>query len=224
MIEFENKPTLGSGIYTPREISRILRLPDHKVNRWIDLYWDGELGREYERTYSWRTGNSKAVGFHTLIEFYTMMQLSEAGVKPREVIKAHKYLSVTFNTAFPFAQQKLLSSIKSDGKKIYFKNNGDILTLDGTKQLNLQLIEYFFEKLDFDQEQIATRFWPLGKEKSIVIDPSRKFGHPVIDKLNIYPETIFNHVNAGDPKKYVAHIYDLTLEQVENALEYCKAA
>jgi hypothetical protein len=47
-MEFENQLKLGIGIYTPSEIAKILRLPYHKVLRWIDKYWDGELGKEYE--------------------------------------------------------------------------------------------------------------------------------------------------------------------------------
>lgn len=80
-VNFENKLSLGNGIYTIREISRILRLPYGKVHRWLNKYWDGELGKAFEGNYSWRVDKSQAVGFHTLIEFYILVQLAEAGVK-----------------------------------------------------------------------------------------------------------------------------------------------
>lgn len=107
---FENKPQLGLGIYTPAEIAQILRLPYYKVNRWIDKYWDGELGHEFEQRYSWKTDNSKAVSFHTLVEFYVMMQLADAGVKTRKVFEAHKELSQIFNTNFPFTLKEVKST------------------------------------------------------------------------------------------------------------------
>lgn len=223
-MNFENQLKLGIGVYTPMEIARILRVPYFKVNRWINKYWDGELGKEFESRYSWKTDNSRAVSFHTFIEFYVMIQLAEQGVKTRKVLEAHKQLSEIHSTPFPFASKKVLESPETDGEKLYLKLNGNILALDGTSQLNLKFINLFFKNLDFDHNELASRFWPLGKNKSILIDPSRKFGHPVINNHNIYPETIYNLYMAGDPIKYIAHVYPLSKKQIYDALEYCKAA
>ncbi|MDQ3534809.1 MAG: DUF433 domain-containing protein [Bacteroidota bacterium] len=223
-MEFENQLKLGIGIYTPSEVARILRLPYYKVNRWIDKYWDGELGKEFECRYSWKTGTSKAVSFHTLIEFYVLIQFAESGVKTRQVLEAHKVLSSIFKTAFPFALKEVLDGIKTDGKKIFLKNDQNTITLDGTKQFNLDFIKLFFKNLEFDSENLASRFWPMGRDGSVVIDPERKFGHPVISDNNIYPETLFSLHEAGDPINYLAHIYDLTEKQVNDAINYCKAA
>src|SRR5690554_5565302 len=115
---FESKLEIGNGIFTTQEIAQILRLPYHKVRNWITKYWDGELGKHYEQNYSWSVENTKAVGFHTLIEFYVMMQFSESGVKTREVLNAHKELSAIFNTNFPFAKEDVLKNIKTDKLKI----------------------------------------------------------------------------------------------------------
>ena len=220
----ENKLQLGIGIYTVTEIARILNFPRKKVERWLREYWDGELGSEYADNYSWKTENSKAVGFHTLIEFYVMVQFTQAGVKTRKLLDAHKTLAKWYDTPFPFAQKEVLANMKTDKKHIYFQKGDDLITLDNTKQFNLRFIEIFFKNIEFDNNQLAARLWPLGKEKSIVIDPKRKFGHPVIDEHNIYPETINNHIKAGDPAKYVAYVYEITEQQVADAVEYCNAA
>jgi len=221
---FENKPQIGLGIYTPAEIAQILRLPYYKVNRWIDKYWDGELGHKFEQRYSWKTDNSKAVSFHTLVEFYVMMQLADAGVKTRKVLEAHKELSQFFNTNFPFALKEVLDGINTDGKRIFFRVNDATITLDGTKQFNLEFIKVFFKKLEFDGNNLASKLWPLGREKSILIDPSRKFGHPVLELKNIYPETIYGHFKAGDPIEYISYVYELTDKEVRDAIEFITAA
>ncbi len=220
---FENKLSLGNGIYTVREMARILRLPYAKVHRWLNKYWDGELGQAFEGNYSWRVEKSQAVGFHTLVEFYILVQLAEAGVKTRQVLKAHVELSEELNTPFPFAQKKVLENIKTDGKKIFLTTNGMTRTLDGTKQLNMSFIRLFLKNLEFDEELIASRFWPLGKEKDILVDPRRKFGHPIVGKSNIYPETIYNLYKAGEPEKFIAFTYEISEEEVRHAIEYCEA-
>lgn len=221
---FENKPQLGLGIYTPAEIAQILRLPYYKVNRWIDKYWDGELGQEFEKRYSWKTDKSKAVSFHTLVEFYVMMQLADAGVKTRKVLEAHKELSQFYNTSFPFALREVLDGVNTDGKRIFLSVDDYTITLDGTKQFNLGFIKVFFKKLEFDSNNLASRLWPLGKEKSVLIDPERKFGHPVLEMKNIFPETIYGHYKAGDPIEYISYIYKVTEKEVRDAIEFIDAA
>lgn len=223
-MNFENNLEIGLGVYTTSEIANILRLPYSKVHLWINKYWDGELGKEYENRYSWSTNNSKAVSFHTLIEFYVMMGFAEAGVKTKKVLQAHKELSKMYDSAFPFALKDVLSNIKTDGKTIYLKTKLGTITLDGTKQFNLNFIQLFFKNLDFNSEEMASRFWPIGKDKSIIVDPERKFGHPVVDGRNIYPETIYKNFTAGDSKEYLAYVYDLTNYQIDHAIEYCMVA
>ena len=220
----ENTLAIGNGIYTVPEIAQILRVPYHKVHRWLNKYWDGELGERFQQSYSWTVENTKAVGFHTLIEFYVMMELAEAGVKTRQVLIAHEELAGWVNTPFPFAQREILKNIRTDGKKIYFKVNGQTVTLDGSCQLNLDFIQMFFKNIDFGNDLIAERFWPLGREKAILVDPKRKFGHPVIDGTNIYPETIYNLHLAGEHEEYIAYLYEITPQQVKDAIEYCSAA
>ena len=221
-MNFENKLNLGTGCYTASEIAHILQLPSYKVHTWMNKYWDGNLGKEFGEKYSWTIDNSRAVSFHTLVEFYVMMQLSEAGVKPKEVLKAHSLLSHQFNTAFPFAQKALLEGMQTDGKKVYLHFEDQILSLDGSQQLNLGLIKAFFKNLEFDGNEMASRFWPMGKDKSVVIDPERKFGHPIINGHNIYPEVLHSHIKAGDPKEYIALIFEITEKEVQDAIDYCQ--
>ncbi|MBK6901442.1 MAG: DUF433 domain-containing protein [Saprospirales bacterium] len=221
---FEDSLKIGNGIYTVGEISRILRLPSAKVSAWLKRYWDGKLGEAYSRKYSWKVDDTKAVGFHTLVEFYVMMQFSEAGVKPKQVLKAHLELSFMCKIAFPFAKKEVLEGIQTDGKKIFLKTPEETITLDGTRQLNLEFIEIFFRKLEFGAGQLANSFYPLGKDKSIVVDPKRQFGHPVIGRTNIYPETIFNLHKAGEPSGFIAFTFEISEQEVLDAIEYCNQA
>lgn len=222
MIAFENIPQLGTGIFTIREVASILRIPYPKVHRWVKEYWDGRLGKLFQTQYSWMTEGSRAVSFHTVVELYVMIQLAEKGVRTSEVLLAHQKLSRIYKTRFPFAQKQVLEEIQTDGKRIFWKRGEDIVSLNGSDQFNLNIIKIFFKMLDFGEEDVVSRLWPMGKDKAIVIDPARKFGHPIIDGKNIYPETIFEHFKAGDPIPYIAHIYQITEKEAEDAINYCK--
>jgi uncharacterized protein (DUF433 family) len=219
---FENNLQLGNGIFTTQEIAQILRVPYYKVNKCITKYWDGELGKCYEQQYSWSVGNTRAVGFHTLIEFYVMMQFAEAGVKTREVLKAHKELAQFYQTNFPFAKKEVLDNIKTDKSKIYLQLNGDTISLDGSKQFNLDIIKVFFKNLDFDNDMLASRFWPMGKEHEIVCDPHHKFGQPTLKNTNVQSEAIFRMYKANEPIPFIASIYEVSENAVQDAIDFHK--
>ncbi|ERM80174.1 hypothetical protein P872_22275 [Rhodonellum psychrophilum GCM71 = DSM 17998] len=221
MIAFENKPEIGKGIYTLKDVATILHLPYAKVHRWVCTYWDGKLGKEFQLQYSWERDGSRAVSFHTVVELYIMIQLAEKGVKTSDVLKAHQRLSEIYLTPFPFAQKEVLEEINTDGTTIFWKNGENLVSLNGSNQFNLNIIKFFFKKLEFDGE-VVSKLWPMGKDHSIVIDPLRKFGHPIIEGKNIYPETIYGHFKAGDPLNYISYIYQITEKEAEDAINYCK--
>lgn len=223
MIAFENKPQIGKGIYTLKDVASILKMPYPTVFRWIRKYWDGTLGKKFKQEYSWERDGSRAINFHTVVELYVMVQFAEKGLKTKDVLIAHQELAEIYHTPFPFAQKQVLNEIQTDGKTVYWKKNNVLVSMDGTRQINLDVIQLFFKKLEFDGE-IVSRLWPMGKDHSVVIDPLRKFGHPIIVGRNIYPETIYGHYKAGDTIPFISHIYELTEKEIKDAIEYCKAA
>ena len=223
-MNFENKLSIGNGIYTVPDVARILRLPYNKVNTWLNEYWDGKLGKTFKGVYSWKVDSTRAVGFHTLVEFYVMMQFSEAGVKPAQVLFAHSELSKAYNTIFPFAQKQVIDNIHTDGKRIYINVDGVAMSLDGSKQLNLEFIKLFFKKLDFDNELLAKRLWPLGKDREVVCDPEHKFGQPVINGTNIQTEAVYKMHLAKEPTSFIASLYELPEKKIKDAISFHKSA
>lgn len=219
----QNTLSLGNGVYTVPDIVRILGVPYRKVNVWLNEYWDGKLGKAYQEKYSWRIDHTRAVSFHTLVEFYLMMQLGEAGVATTKVLAAHEELAAKFETAYPFAIQEVLENIGTDGKHIYLKTGDGTIELNGKKQFHLDYIQTFLLKLDFDK-QLASRLWPLGKDKSIVCDPHHKFGQPVIHGTNIQTEVIYRMYLAKEPATFIASLYDLPLKKVREAISYHRNA
>ncbi len=99
-----------------------------------------------------------------------------------------------------------------------------IYSLDIYKQFNLEFVKLFFKNIEFNEDSIAKRLWPIGKDKHIIIDPNYQFGQPVILNTNIYPETLYTLFKAGEPINFIAHVYEVTEQEVNDAIEYCKAA
>lgn len=104
--EFENKGRIGEGIYTLPDIAQIFNIPYYKVSKWVKEYWDVRLANSFENQYSWTDGMARAISFHTLIELFVFMRLSDAGVRTKDILMAHQKLSSINNTKFPTLQKK----------------------------------------------------------------------------------------------------------------------
>jgi uncharacterized protein (DUF433 family) len=216
--EIVNRPKLGYGIYTIPDVSRILRLPQNKVRKWLHEYWNNRFANNSKRKYSWGEGRDLAVSFLALIEFYTFYQLREHGVSAQRIQIAHETISKTLETSYPFATSKILT----DGHSVLFSPDiNSIINADRTLQYNLkEIIEQFCIKIDFNSSYLAQKFFPDGRDSSVVIDPHHQFGQPIIDSTNIPIKTLQNFHKGGEKINFICSLYDLSEKQVRDALKY----
>lgn len=223
MKAISHKKELGSGIYTIPDISRLLRIDRRKVYRYISEYWDERLGRKlFSDTYSWSTDKrNKAVNFYVLIELFTFFQLQEKGVNTRTILKARSSISKELGVEYPFASSILLT----DGKRIWYEFKDDLVSADGSSQTNfVRIIKSFAEKIEFREDDLAKRFWPAGKESSIIVDPHHQFGQPIIRGTNINAEALFLMYRSGEPIEAIGILYDLSQKEVKDAIEFYRIA
>ncbi len=211
--DFNNK--LGAGIYSIPDVAFILKLPVPKVRRWMNEFWNSRMA-QHDNKYSWGEGLEKATNFYTLIEFYVFYLLRESKVSTQKILIAHEDMSSQLNTPYPFASSKLLT----DGRSILFTlSDGSIVKADRTRQSAFkEIIEKFCKKIEFSDSNIAERFYPLGRNRSIVVDPHHQFGQPIVSETNILAETIFDLYQAGENTRFISHLYQLKEKEVKDAI------
>jgi uncharacterized protein (DUF433 family) len=216
MISLTTHSKLGEGIYSVSDISFLLKLPKQKVRRWLNDFWDSRLAEKYNNTYSWGEGRDQATNFYTLIEFYIFYCLRELGVAQKKIFEAHEAMAKQLKTIHPFASAKVLT----DGKSIlYALEDGTTIKADKSKQIALkQIIEDFCRKIEFSDNNLAEKFYPLGKNKHIVVDPHHQFGQPTVEETNVLAETIYNMHEAGETNEFLSRLYDISLKEVQAAI------
>lgn len=215
------KPQLGKGIYSIPEAAAILNMPVGKVRRWLNKYWELDFLQGADASYTWGEGREKAFHFLTLIEIIAVDSFREIGVSFPKIKLAHSKLSDILDTNYPFAHAEMLT----DGKRIFHNYlDESLLELDEKQQFSFtQLVAPYCKKIDFqDNTQVAERYWPLGKDHEIVVDPHHSFGQPVIKGTNITVETIYSMLSAGESPEFVASIYNLNLNAVEDVMSFMK--
>lgn len=219
MIAFKNDIELGNGIYTVPDLALILKLPGNKVRRWLLEFYNQRLADNADG-YSRGEGRGRVTNFLTLIEFYVFYLLREQQIGVSKILQAHKNMSKKLNTKYPFASYRLLVNKKNI---LYGIDEETWVHADKSNQIIIhKLIETFFQKIDFSDNDLASRFWPLGKKNSIVVDPHHQFGQPVINGTNINATTVFSMYESGESTSTIGILYDLTEEQVNDAIAFCK--
>ena len=216
------KPELGKGMYTIPDAAVILDLPGKKMRRWIKKYGKMEFAGAgvADSGYTWGERREKAFNFYTLIELMAVHSFRETGVSFRVTKAAHEKLSKFLDTAYPFAHSDLFS----DGKRLYYEYDSLFLELSEKQQFSFKrLILQYCQKIDFhNTTHLATRYWPLGKGHNIIVDPRHRFGQPVIEGTNIEVHAIINMLRAGEEPGFIASVYGLTDQQIEDARQFMK--
>lgn len=208
------EPEIGEGLYTTSDVVMFEVCPS-KVNRWLTNYWKpGGSPQPYILD-----KRSKVFGFHAFIELYTIAKLREMGVSFRRIYQARSVLVREFKTVYPFA----LGALLSDGKTVLVEvNSSTLLNLNKHGQYELtDVLRDFCRKIDFGKEDnLAERFWPLGKDAAIVVDPRISFGRPCINGTGVQADVIYNLHRAGEKKSVILDGYRITEAQYSDALSF----
>lgn len=164
-------------------------------------------------------GGVKSVNFYTMIEFQVFYDLRLKGISAQKIKRAHQLIAKDIGTKYPFAHVK----ISSQSDQIWYEYLDFFIKADGKRQPSIrEFVEPFMSKIEFGENNIAARFFPLDESKNVVVDPKHQFGQPVINGRNIRTEIIKKMYMGGETKENICILYDLDIRQVNDALSYYK--
>ena len=120
----------------------------------------------------------------------------------------------------PFSTQQF----KTDGKTIFLEivkeiDEPDFIDLRRRQGVFKRVVEPTLEDLEFGAAG-AERWWLLPKRKTIVADPARSFGQPIIAEFGITTSSVAQAVLAEGSAQRVAKIYDIPLKLIRDAMLY----
>jgi len=219
--EIHIQPEVGAGIYTSKDVAHILKLPSHKVSRNMRDFWEN---------YSFGIKGNRFINFKTLIEFYTFYHLRENGFSAQKIKKIHEDMAKELSTPYPFASKIYIENIIDEASKktiakrgVYYEIGAGLVKADRKKQIDIkQFLTPFLNKIEFNDNDIAQRYFPLENSKTLVIDPKFQFGQPIITGTRIKAEIINEFYEGGESKENICKIYHLQIGQVEDAILYFK--
>lgn len=111
----------------------------------------------------------------------------------------------------------------TDGKNILLKQareDGDEALIDlVTNQREFgRLVQDFLKELEFSGSDII--WWPLGRQRQIVVDPKRNFGQPTAARSGVPSQILARSVKANASRDLVAKWYEVQPEEIRDAIEF----
>lgn len=225
----------GTGIYLRSDAARLLRVSQTRLRRWVEGYTyryqrSGRVASRRRRPPVIERGlpvieRSVALSFVELMELRVVKELVRRGLSLQAVRVVASVASEYFQTAHPLASRRLYT----DGTKVFTDRLGDERDVPDLVELSRARIDQliaghvfqpFLAEIDFNPSTaLAARWWPLGREASVVLDPEISFGAPVVAGTAIRTSTLARMV-AETSVVETAHAYELEPKQVRTALEF----
>jgi len=218
---------IGKGIYTLTSAAKLLGIEQSRIRRWIKGYTYSKNLECYSRKPLVETEfeyepNDLIISFLDLTELLFIKSFIQHGISVQKIRKAAMAASNLLNTSHPFAIKKMFT----DGKSIFAKiaqedNDYSLLDLLAKQYQIREIIEpTLYERIDFDRYNFAEKWWPLGKNKDIVLDPSRNMGQPILNKFNIRTNLIYELHNTNHSIEEISDWYELDKSSIKTAIDF----
>src|SRR5439155_26266129 len=122
---------------------------------------------------------------------------------------------------YPFASIRVVDPKGKKGKtrhsKIWYEHMGELMRDDRINQPTIvSFVKLFLKQVEFGEDLLVKRFYPLHYTKNVVVDPLHQFGQPVINGTNLQTKTIFRLYDAGETKSNICILYDISEKQVDD--------
>jgi uncharacterized protein (DUF433 family) len=223
-VQASNTNLLNTGLYTVPEAARLTRISTGKIRRWLkgydfksgervrhsDAVWQGELKP---------IDNKLALSFRDLLELRFVDAFIRSGVSWRTMRRAHGQAQVKLMSTHPFCSNRIFT----DGRSILLRQAEEdsdqaLINLANDQGEFARIVAPFQKELEFSGADVV--WWPLGKNREVVIDPRRNFGQPTVTKSGVPTAILARSAKANSSQEIVAHWYEVHPSEVRAAVEF----
>jgi uncharacterized protein (DUF433 family) len=222
----------GIGFYTIPEASHLLQMDAHTIRRWVKgySYRLNETVKKVKpliKTSVPIVDDKFVLSFLELIELYVVKRFLDNEIPLQKIRLAAIRAAEILKVNNPFAYRMF----KFRGKSIFMEQSlseseSTLLELCKNQYALQEIMKLYLHEIDFSElesPQRALRWFPMGKERPIVIDPAIAFGKPVILATRIPAETLYRDYLAEKSAKSVADWYEISVDKVEAAIEFMES-
>lgn len=210
--------------YTIVEAAQYLRIPVSTLRTWVKgrkYPVQPSIEREFAPIIELLDPNRALLSFFNLAEAHVLRALRTVhGIRLHNIRAALDYVRQKTEWDRPLIQEQF----KTDGVNLFVEHLGQLIDASAQGQLVLPEVLAHLERIDWEQH-LAARIYPftrldaqLNAPRSIVIDPNRSFGRPILDLVGVTTATIAERYKAGDSIELLVKDYDASQTDIEEAI------
>lgn len=221
---------IGKGVYILPHVAVLLQSDTRTVRRWVEgarksqseesSFSGGLICRELEPL-----DGATVVTFRELIELRLIKRLREENISMPTIRAALDNARRYFHTDHPFALERILH----DGRHIFAEISPRNVTGITSERVSLELkagqlfmmemAESYLTNVEYIDE-VAARWYPLGRKSLVVIDPERNSGNPIDPQTGVSSCALLKMVEAGESVRTTAKWYETSQQAVEDAVSF----
>jgi uncharacterized protein (DUF433 family) len=211
-------------LYTAAEAARFLRLPASTVRAWAfgQGYKVKDRPRRFQPVINTADPKGRRLSFVNLVELLVLAGIrKEHRVELKQVRSAVDYLREKFPSTHPLADNQF----QTDGLDLFVEKYGKLLNISRDGQVAMkELIQQYLKLVQRDASGVPIKLHLPRRDDapepiaSVVIDPERGYGRPVLDGRGIRTEVVVERFQAGESIASLADDYGLKAETVEDIL------
>ncbi len=213
--------------YSIAEAAHYLRIPAATVRAWVVGTTTGRGQRRvFRHVLDLPVKGLTQLSFFNLAEILVLRSLRD-----RYKVKLEYIRRALENVRTELGWEHLLiqKNFRTDGVRLFIKHLGRLVDVVDPQQALLPgVMETYLKRIDWEDE-LAARLYPFTRTqveasapRSVVIDPLRSFGRPVVTRLGVTTNVIFERYQAGDSRQRLAKEYGATDEEIDEAIR-CEA-
>jgi uncharacterized protein (DUF433 family) len=221
-----NTTYFNTGRYTISEASRLTGVSRGRIRRWLRGYHYRSRQKSYTSRPLWRgqwepIDHTLALGFLDLIEIRFVDAFRRVGVSWATLRRANERAQEMFGGSHPFCTNRFVT----DGREIFVElheqtGETSLLEIARSQQVFTDIVRPFPRDLEFDENEGLVRWWPLGKDRFVVIDPRRNFGSPIVVQHGVPTEVLAKAAKVSRSISEVVHWFAVPEEEIHDAVEY----
>lgn len=213
--------------YRVTDAARYLRIPVETLYSWLKgrSYATKKGQQAFEPLIQRPDPDATELSFTNLVEAHVLRIIRQTHqIKLEKVRKALDYMGQQFDTSHPLVVKKF----QTDGIDLFVDQMDSLVNVSRSGQLAMRdALKGLLTRVEWNLEGIANRFFPViglvpepENDKIIFLDPSIRFGKPVIAGKGVPTAAIVSLIDAGEEIKDVANEFDCTPEQVKAAIQF----
>lgn len=202
--------------YSLARAGQIVRLPPSTLRLWA-------CGAgEHKPLFKPAVHSPTTLSFLNLVEAFVLASMRRVhGVSMQRVRRALNFVAEELDVSRPLVHTRF----RTDGVALFVHHAGKLLEVpDKGQELLQHVLDASLQRIDWGGD-VAERLYPwvradldAPQPRSIVVDPRRGFGQPVIAGTGIQARIVAERYRAGESVATLAADYDVAVEKIEDAI------